>query len=338
MEGSAIHKTLNQLWISVCILVLVTTAGTVGLMYTGDRDVFHALYMTMIILTTLGREGPVSEADRVCSLILMGCGISAALYAASNMAGFLIEGHLQNMLGRRKVTSQIRKLTGHYIVVGFGRMGHALCMTLAYRNLPFVLIDNNPRTLREAEEKGYLCIEGDAMHDAILEEAGVYRANGLATCLSSDADNVLITLTARGMNPKLYITARCDEAETEPKLHRAGADRVICPAVIGAARASNQLLNPTVDEMVELDGHWPDLELSRISLGRFPGYTTRQLRDVHQLIGEKTMVVALVQEDGTRLLNPPPHTPVQPHDQLVVIGGSGSVGHMVDALSHVKAA
>lgn len=236
------------------------------------------------------------------------------------------------------MTERIKKLSGHYIVVGFGRMGQALCSTLAYRGLAFVVIDNEQGNLRDAEELGYLCIEGNAMHDAILMEAGIARAQGLVTCLSDDADNVLISLTARGLKPDLNITARCDEAETEPKLRRAGADRVICPAVIGAARASNQLLHPEVDDMLELDGHWPDLEMSRVALSRFPGFRTMPLSSVYALIGDQTMVVAVIQGDGTRLLHPPASTVVTAQDQLVTVGGAGCVRKLVRAFESVKAA
>lgn len=320
------------------LLALIISAGTIGLMMTGDRDVFHALYMTTIILTTVGMEGPTTEADRVLSLVLMLGGIGAALYATGNMVSFVIDGKLKQVIGRHKVTAHINKLDGHYIVVGYGRMGQALCATLAYHDQPFVVIDSNPRNLRDAEEKGYLCLEGNAMQDAILEEAGICRASGLVTCLSDDADNVLVTLTSRGIKPDLNITSRCDEAGTEPKLHRAGADRVICPAVMGAARASNQLLNPRVDDMLELDGHWPDLEISRISLDHFPGFTARPLSEVYRLIGKETIVVAMIQGCGTRVLHPSPDTPVNPRDQLVVIGGAGCINQMVNALDHVKAA
>ncbi len=320
------------------ILVLLTMTGTLGLMLTGDRDMFHALYLTVVILTTVGMEGAKNDADRVWSLVLMIGGIGVVLYATGQMVSFVVEGQFKHMIGRRKVTSQIRKLNGHFIVVGFGRMGQALCSTLAYRGMPFVVIDMKTRSLRDAEEMGYLCIEGDAMHDAILEEAGIVRARGLVTCLAHDADNVLITLTARGIKHDLDITSRCDEAETEPKLLRAGANRVICPAVMGAARASSYMIHPQIDDMIELDGHWPDLELSRVSLDRFPGFTSQPLSQVYQLIGEKTIVVAIMQEAGTRVLRPSDDTVVNSGDQLIVVGGSGSANHIVDALSHTRAA
>jgi voltage-gated potassium channel len=320
------------------ILVGLTAVGTLGLMVTGDRGLFDAVYLTVVILTTVGMEAPTNGAERVWALALMLGGIGTVLYATGQMVSFVVEGHLKQLIGRRKVTERIRKLDGHFIIAGFGRMGQALCATMTYHGRPFVLIENDPRHLRDAEELGYLCVEGNAMYDAILEEAGIGRASGLATCLSKDADNVLITLTARGLKPELTITARCDEAETEPKLRRAGADRVICPAVIGAVRASDQMLNPQVDDMLELDGLWPDLELSRVSLTRFPGFTERPLREVHRLLGDKTIVVALIRSDGTRLFRPGPETPAQRDDQLIIIGDTGCVRRMVDGLSALKAA
>jgi voltage-gated potassium channel len=320
------------------LLVGLTLLGALGLMVTGEDGFFRSLYLSVVILTTVGMEAPTSDAQRVWAMLLMVGGVGVVLFASGQMVSFVVEGNLKKLIGRRKVTERIRKLNGHFIVAGFGRMGQALCGTLTYRDQPFVLIESDHGRLRDAEELGYLCIEGNAMHDAILEEAGVSRARALVTCLSQDADNVLITLTARGLKPELSITARCDESETEPKLRRAGADRVICPAVIGASRVSDQLLNPSVDDVLELDGHWPDLELSRVSLARFPGFTACTLGEVQQMIGAKVIVAALVRCDGTRIIHPGAEEVVHPDDQLVLIGGTGYVHRMVDVLSTSAAA
>ncbi len=320
------------------MLLALTLVGALGLMMTGEDGFLRSLYLSVIILTTVGMEAPASDAQRAWAMFLMIGGVGTVLYATGQLVSFVVEGHLKQIIGRRKVTGCINKLNGHFIVVGYGRMGQALCGTLAFRGQPFVLVESDSRCLRDAEELGYLCIEGDAMRDGILIEAGVGRAKGLVTCLSHDADNVLIALSARGLNPDLSITARCDKAETEPKLRRAGADRVICPAVIGAARASEQLLNPQVDDMLELDGHWPDLELSRISLSRFPRFSPRSLEAVQKMMGERVMVVALVRRDGTRVIHPPHNAEVQQDDQIVFIGGTGCVHRMVNVLNSASAA
>ena len=323
---------------SLLILVGITLLGTAGMMAVGDRSALEALYFTIIILTTVGMEGPASDAERWWALLLMIGGIGTMLYATGYMVSFVVEGQLKQLIGRRKVSERIHKLEGHFIIVGFGRMGQALCTTLAYRGEVFVLIETDPGRLRDAEELGYLCIEGNAKYDAILEEAGISRARGLVSCLSHDADNVLIALSARSLKPDLIITARCDEAETEPKLRRAGADRVICPAVIGAARASDQLLNPNVEDMLELDGHWPDLELSRVNLSRFSGLTAKTVGGLNELIGARTIIVALIRNDGTRLLHPDASVDISPDDQIVIIGGSGCINQLVTSLTASRAA
>jgi voltage-gated potassium channel len=333
----AINGPLKQLRLSLLILIGLTASGTFGLMAVGERGFFESVYMTMIVLTTVGMEGPVSDAERGWGLVLMVGGIGTALYATGQMVSFMVEGQLKQLIGRHKVTERISKLDSHFIVTGFGRMGQALCATLAYRDCPFVLIDSDPMHIRDAEELGYLCIEGDAMQESILEEAGIVRARGLVACLPRDADNVMVTLTARGLKPDMVITTRCEKAETQAKLRRAGADRVICPAVLGAERASHQLLNPEVEDMLELDGLWPDLELSRVSLTRFPGFTACTLAELQSKIGQ-TIIIALIRSDGTRLLHPQPQSQIEPDDQVVIIGGAGCVNTLVSSLTEAKAA
>ena len=265
-------------------------------------------------------------------------GVGTVIYATGQVVSFVVEGQLREMIGRRKVNEQIRKLTGHDIIVGFGRMGQALCTTMTYHNRPFVLIENNPERLALAEDLGYLVVAGDATDDNTLQHAGIDRAAGLAACLPRDADNVFVVLTARGLGPALQITARCEDHTTNPKLRRAGADRVICPAVIGAQRASDHLLHPLVDEMVELDGAWPDLEVALVKLSRFPKTRCQKIGDLHVLLGERTSVIALIRADGTRTLRPTGNMPVAAEDQVVIVGDTGSTSQIVEAMSDAKAA
>ncbi|MEM9414134.1 MAG: NAD-binding protein [Planctomycetota bacterium] len=329
---------MRNLWISALLLVGLTVVGALGLMVLGGRSVFEAFYLTVVILTTVGMEGPNSDAERAWGLFLMIAGVGTVIYATGQVVSFLIEGQLRDMIGRRKVNEHIRKLESHYIVVGFGRMGQALCATLSYHDRSFVLIENCPERLAIAEERGYLVVSGDATEDMTLLHAGIDRASGLAACLPRDADNVFVALSARGLGPNLHISARCEDAATDPKLRRAGADRVICPAVIGAQRASDHLLNPQVEEMVELDGAWPDLEIAMVRLSQFPEAKCRVIGDLHTLLGERTSVIALIRADGSRILRPSETTPVHRDDQVVICGNSGSTSQVVDQLTHPKAA
>jgi len=332
------NGSLKNLWLSAFLLIGLVIVGALGLMLLGGRSAFEAFYLTVVILTTVGMEGPNSDAERAWGLFLMIAGVGTVIYATGQVVSFVVEGQLREMIGRRKVNEQIRKLSDHDIIVGFGRMGRALCTTMRYHERPFVLIENDPQRLALAEELGYLVVSGDATDDQTLMSAGIDRAAGLAACLPRDADNVFVVLTARGLGPLLQITARCEDHTTNPKLRRAGADRVICPAVIGAQRASDHLLHPLVDEMVELDGAWPDLEVALVKLGRFPHARCQKVGDLHSLLGERTSVIALIRADGTRTLRPTGNMPVSPEDQVVIVGDTGSTSKTVEALAEAKAA
>jgi voltage-gated potassium channel len=254
------------------------------------------------------------------------------------VVAFFVDGQIRAALGRRQLMSKIDQLKDHYIVVGFGRMGRALCATLHYKDVPFVLIENDDRRILEADELGYLYLRGDGMLEQTLWSAGLTRAAGLAACLPNDASNVFVTLTARGVNEQLAIVARAEAIESESKLRRAGASRVICPPVISAGRVTDMLLNPVAEEMLELDGHWPDLELSKLSLLRFPQAVGRPLSQIYQSIGSQVMIVAIVSADGTRVINPGPKVTLQAGDEIVVMGPHGSLQQTVASMRGEKAA
>jgi voltage-gated potassium channel len=329
---------MKNLWLSAALLLGLVVVGAIGLMILGDRSAFDAFYLTVVILTTVGMEGPSNNAERAWGLFLMIAGVGTVIYATGQVVSFVIEGQLRQMIGRHKVNEQIRKLEGHDIIVGFGRMGQSLCSMLAYHDRPFVLIENNPERVAMAEELGYLAVPGNATDDQTLTHAGVHHASGLACCLPDDADNVFVVLSARGLMPSLHITARCEDVATEAKLRRAGADRVICPAVIGAHRASDHLLNPQIEEKVDLDGAWPDLEVAMVRVGQIAPEDCRELGALYPLLGPSTTVVARVASDGSRKLRPGPKTPVTPDDQLVIAGQAGLAERLVTSRTKPKAA
>jgi len=234
------YDTRRKLIVSVVVLIALLVVGAAGFYLLGDgRTPFQALYVTVVILTTVGmKEGSVqlNEGEQVWAIVLMLVGISTALYVAGNLVAFIIEGDLRRILGRRHLQKQIEHLDSHYIVCGFGRMGRALCESLAENNVPFIVVDFDQSLMMDADELGYLYLVGDAMSEQVLYRARVQQAAGLAACLATDADNVFVTLTARGLNAELTIIARAETPSTEPKLKQAGANEVVLPANIGATR------------------------------------------------------------------------------------------------------
>jgi len=314
---------IQRIWLSVFLLTVLIVVGAAGLMVLGGRSAFEAIYLTVVILTTVGMEGPNSDAERAWGLFLMIAGVGTVIYATGQLVSFFVEGQIRNILGRRKVQTKINKTTDHFIVIGFGRMGQALCATLQCSGKPFVLIESDEQRIAQAEQLGYLIVQGDAMLEHTLMTAGIERATGMATCLPKDANNVFVTLSASGLNPELHIVSRAEDSSAEAKLHRAGAQKVICPPLIGAARVGDLLMNPSVDDMVELDGRWPDLELSQISAARFPALIGKTIGDLCETVGKNTSVVALTTAQGDRKLRPDSETVITKGDQLVLIGPRG---------------
>ncbi len=236
LDRTELNKT--RFIASIGILILIMVFGTMGFVILGqERTIFDALTLTMVIITTVGmklHDITLTRAEEVWVVVLMVAGISTALYAAGNLVAFIIDGELRSLLGRRQLQNRISRLKDHYIVCGFGRMGRALCETLAEKKVPFVLIDHNADRTAEADQLGYLYVYGNAMDEHRLQDARIETARGLTSCLRSDSDNVFVTLTARGLNENLTIIARAENDNAHQKLLRAGANRVICPPVIGA--------------------------------------------------------------------------------------------------------
>lgn len=331
----------KQLRNSLFVLIALFGVGALGFSLLGNRDPFESLFLATVILTTVGlKEGGAdfNNAEKVWCVLLMIMGIGAALYATGNIVAFFIDGQIRAMFGRRQQMSKINHLKDHVVVIGFGRMGRAICQTLTYRGIPFVLIDNNEHTLAEVDALGYLYHNGDAMHEQTLFMAGIDRARGLATCLSEDADNVFVTLTARSLNERMHIISRSEDVRSEVKMVRAGANRVICAPVIGASRMTHLLLNPVVDEFLELDGHWPDIEITKLSLRRFPEAVGKTLAELSLTKTGAAVVIAIVSPDGTRRLNPEPDTELQEGDEFVIAGSQGSLAGIIASMGKVKAA
>ena len=334
-------EVAKKLRLSLLILAGLYVVGTGGFVLLSGRSAFESLYVTVVILTTVGMKEtglPLSTTEQAWAMVLMLAGVGTVIYAMGIVVACLVDGQLREMLGRRHLMHKIKDLQNHFIVVGFGRMGQALCLTLEYKGVPFVLIENNEERIRNADALGYLYIRGDAMQEETLLSTGIERARGLAACLPSDADNVFVTLTARSLKDDLHIIARAEQIRSEPKLARAGATRVICPHLISAVRVSDLLLNPLVDEMMELDGQWPDLELSKISVRRVPDAVGKTLDDL-SLSGERgVIVVAVVTADGQRHFNPEPDMQLNRGDEVVIVGPTGCLQRTFPTLGRGEAA
>ena len=315
---------VRHLRISVASLVLIITVGTIGYSMIEGWQAFDALYMTVITLATVGFKEvqPLSPEGKLFTIGLIISGTGMIAYTLSCLLQFTMEGQLRTILGRKKLESRISKLKDHYIICGFGRIGHKIGRELQAKPLPFVVVEKDPHHLERLNREGFMYVEGDATDDEVLLAAGVAHAKGLITAVTSDTDNVYITLTARGLNPNLFILARAGEEGSEKKLMRAGASKVISPYTIGAYRMAQAILRPSVVDFIEIAtaSENLDLQIEEITISANSGLAGKTLIDSGIRQNTGIIIVGIKQVDGHMLFNPSPSKIIEANSILITLG------------------
>ena len=320
----------------LCLMALVAlvVVGTAGFRVFGGRSFFESLYLTVVILTTVGMkesDQPLTDAEQGWAIVLMLVGVGAVLYASVALVAFLIDGDMRRLLGRRKVNKRIDRLHGHTVICGFGRMGRALAKLLTAKGEPFVVIDNDLDRAEEAEQLGYLFLLDDAMSDQALRAAHADQARGLVACLPDDADNVFVALTAREMAPGLLIISRAERMGAESKLRRAGADRVICAPVLTANRVMHMLLQPAIDDLLELMASGEDpLTIVKVAVADLPKAVGRSLSELNLRSKTGMSVVAIIRPDGRRQVNPIAGEKLDAGAQLILLGPTAGIDRVLE--------
>ena len=315
---------MKRVWQALAVLGVLVAVGTIGYHTLEDMTILDALYMTVTTISTVGfgEVHPLSYRGRTFGLILFG--VSAMAWAAESMVAALLEDHIHHAWWRRRMERVIDRLSNHYIVCGFGRMGAQIGRELTRRELAFVVIERDPIVLEMLRANGVLHIEGDATSDSILLTAGVAHARGLATALSGDADNALVVISAKGLNPYLQVVARASSREMEEKLLRAGADRVVTPYTIGGQRMALGLLQPAVNEFlnsVVFDSE-KHTELGEIEVREHSELVGRTLRESHLRERWGAIVVAIKHQEGEFILSPSADTVLGCGNMLILVASA----------------
>jgi voltage-gated potassium channel len=311
------RKFLSPLLLALVCLLLATA----GYMLIEGWTLGEAFYMAVIVLTTTGLK-EIHQMDSygmgwtVAVLIFGAASIAAAF---SFITSAIVSGELRRVMGRRTLQNKINQLSGHILVCGYGRMGRMITADLIRRGKQVVVIDNEPAVTARLEEEGLLYVLGDAAEEETLQRAGVMRAQGLVAVLPEDSSNVYVTLTARGFREDLTIVARAEQTSAEPKLRRAGASRVICPTVIGAARVANMIIRPNVADFVEVTARGVELEMDEYRVAADSPLKGKTLRESELRNKADVIVVAMKGEEGKT---------VEIGDTLILIGPAGLAGRL----------
>jgi voltage-gated potassium channel len=302
------------------LLTAVLVVGTVGYLVLGFGAV-NALYQTVTTVATVGfREvEPLSTAGKVFTMCLILLGVGTTLYALSVLIETLIEGRLQDLLGRRRMEKTISSMRDHVVICGWGRVGRSIAAEVAAAGRELVVIDHVADRLADCPHPSVL---GDATEDPVLLAAGVDRAAALVAAVDLDAANSFITLSARAIRPELFIVTRARSATSEEKLRRAGADRVVNPQHIGGARMAAFVLRPHVAEFVDVVMHERNLEfrLEEVAIGPDSPIVGTTLREAHVRNRTGALVLALWDPLGQFLTNPPPDTTILAGHVLIAVG------------------
>ncbi len=328
-------RPLRRVVFSLGFLLLVVTGGTAGYMVLERARFLDALYMTVISVSTVGFSEVIELDDtgRILTMAVVVLGAGSVTYAAVNGIEFLVEGHLQQLVGRRRMDRTLERLQGHTIVCGFGQVGRHVVDQLMQDGHEAVVVDPNPERLEMASAREVAFIDGDATVEEILVQAGLKRARALVACAHDDADNVLITLTARGINPDVLVIARVKNDENELKAQRAGAGRVIAPAAIGGRRIAALVTHPAVIDFLDVVTRSADLSivLEEVTLGDDSPLAGHSLRELDLRGRYGATVVALRQSSSSEpRTRPDPDESLGVGDTLVVIGSREDL----DRLTH----
>src|SRR5215211_3308928 len=339
-SGRTVHEprvALRRIQSALGALAAITVAGVLGYMVFEGWSFTEALYMTVITLTTAGyREvRPLDTTGQLWTMLLLVTGVGTLFYAAVSSVELVVEGTIRGYFGRRRMQTAIGKLSDHYIMCGYGRVGRQVAAEFARDGIPFVVVDQDPEIVEECVAEGYFALLGEASDDSRLEEAGVRRAKGLVAAVDSDADNVFVVLSARKLNPRLNIVARASSDESAAKLEMAGADRTLSPYAVGGRRLASLATQPLIVDFLDIvtrgeKGIEFRLEEFGVPEDSFlAGHTIGELR-----IGEKTgaMILATRNKEGTFDTTPSANDRLRAGDTLIVLGAREQITRLEDLM------
>ena len=308
---------------AVAALLLVLTGGTVAFHESLDESWLQAIYRTVVTTSLAGLDTvPRNDWARAVSIVLVLAGLTIFAYIATILVEGIARGVFTDALAQRRRRRTIERLSDHYIICGFGRVGRRVAAEFRESGVEFVVLDFSEDAIEHARELGVLFIEGTGTEDEDLREAGLERARGLVASSDSDADNLYITLSARSARPNLLIVARASDEDAAKKLRLAGADRVVQPYSTAGKEMAKLVLRPQVAAFLDIvsTSGGPELLFEEIEVTETCEQAGRSIRDLRIREVTGAMIVALRKRDGTFDTTPSPDAVLDVGDVMIAAG------------------
>jgi voltage-gated potassium channel len=318
------RRILNTL----AAVAIAIAFGTTGFYLIEGWSLFDSLYVATQTVTTVGYGdvAPATRAGRLFATVFMLAGVGVVLYALTATVHAIVQSELVATFGQRRQSRKMSKMGNHFIICGAGRVGSNLVRALLGSAETFVVIERDQQKVAELIELGVTVLVRDATLEASLREANVEHARGLAACLPDDADNVYVVLTARDLNPQLHIVARAAEEQAEPKLIRAGANRVVAPTIIGGHRLAMALTKPAVDDFLgSITANKLELAFEQLEVAPSSVLAGKKLSETNIRSELDIVVVSIRRSDGEILFNPSGEAAIAGGDLLIAIGHAESL-------------
>ena len=316
------HRLTRRFFYVALALAAVLAIGTAGFMFIEGYTFFEAFYTTLLTMTTVGYGDSLHFAGRLLNSFLLIVGVTVILVAIGTMTQSIIEVEFGELFGKRRNKRMIEKLENHYIICGFGRVGRGAAAELQRAGVPFVVVDIDDDRVEKAIAAGMLAVAADSTRDETLRAVGIARAKGLVCALATDADNLFVLLSAKFLNPGIYVATRAAEESAEDKMRRAGADAVFAPYAITGHRLAQALTRPHVVQFLDFTTQAAglDVAIEQIRVSGDSHLVSQTIREIQ--IGRQfgVIVLAIRKGDGEMVFNPPADTAISAGDYLIVMG------------------
>ncbi len=317
-------NSTKHLTFGILLVIFIISLGVAGYMMIEGWNLLDALYMTVTTLTTVGYDEvhEMTKMGQVFTILLICIGVSFFLYVAGAVVQFMVEGRIRTILGRRRLNKKIDRMRNHYIICGYGRIGKILCKMLLRKPIDLVVIEKDLELIPVMDANKILYISGDATEEENLLDSGIQRAKGLIAALATDTENVFLVLTARQLNPDLFIMACANRNESKSKLLAAGANRVESPYDIGATSMAQRIIRPTVTNFLDFAfAHKrKDIQMEEIPINNSSALVNVMLKDSGIRQRFNLIIIAIKKLDGNMLFNPSFESIIEAGDTMIAVG------------------